>query len=48
MQSRERALATNPEVMAVELIETQETVRYMAWGLGVLAFFVWILLQSRR
>ena len=46
MRDPVRALAANPEALAAELIETQETVRYMLYGLGFLAFIVWIMLRS--
>ena len=46
--SREKYLANNPDVMASELVATQEVVRYMTWGVAILGFFVWILINSRR
>lgn len=46
MRDPVRALAANPEALAQELIETQDTVRYMLYGLGFLAFIVWIMLRS--
>jgi hypothetical protein len=46
--TRDQYLAASPHALAQELIDTQEMVRYLTWGLCIIGFLVWIMLTSRR
>lgn len=41
-------LVDNPRAMADALIEVEDIQRYTLYALGIVGFFVWILLMSRR